>query len=310
MAPPLEPGVETPDPANHDLEQIQRWMQSVIMHPGGVVAGIDSAEARRHIDVAPADVEAVIAPSLAQSSVDRLAIYARAYYARLVECLQAEFPVMIAALGAELFDEFAIAYLQKYPSRSYTLDHLGRDFAAYLAETRRASGGESDSWLDFLADLARLEWHIAEVFDGLGVEHQPLLEVDQLLSIPPERWPAARLIAAPCLRLMRFDFPIDEYYRALRDGQETEPPEPGEMFLAITRRDYVVRHYRLTPPQHAILAGLAAGEPVGAAVMRGAELVSDAEFDSFAGDLRAWFARWAAAGFFTAVAVDSCPGKI
>lgn len=304
MTAPLEANSEKPASARHDLERIQRWMQSVIMHPGGVVAGIDSEEARSHIDVAPADVEAVIAPSQSQSSVDRLAIYARAYYARLVECLQAEFPVLIAALGEELFSEFAFAYLQKYPSRSYTLDHLGRDFAAYLVETRRESGGETDAWLDFLADLARLEWNIAEVFDGPGVENQPLLEREQLVSIPADRWPAARLRAVPCLRLLQFDFPIDAYYRALRDGQETGPPEPSETFVAITRRDYVVRHYRLTPPQHAILTGLLAGEPVAEAVMRGAELVSDAEFDAFAGDLQSWFARWSADGFFMTVEVD------
>lgn len=192
----ITPDPAKPDPVKHELVQIQRWMQSVIMHPGGVIAGLDSAESRQHIDVAPADVASVIAPSQAQSSVDRLAIYARAYYARLVECLQAEFPVMVTALGEELFNEFAFAYLQMYPSRSYTLDHLGRDFAAYLVETRRESGGETDSWLDFLADLARVEWNIAEVFDGPGVENQPLLEVDQLLSVPADRWPAARLIAA------------------------------------------------------------------------------------------------------------------
>jgi hypothetical protein len=279
-------------------------MQSVITHPGGVAAGLESEEARQHIDVAPADVETVIAPSQSQSSEDRLAIYARAYYARLLECLQAEFPVLLTALGEELFNEFAFAYLQKYPSRSYTLDHLGRDFAAYLMETRRESGGDTDAWLDFLADLASLEWNIAEVFDGPGVEGQPLLDANQLLEILPERWPAARLVAVPCLRLLRCDFPIDDYYRALRDGQEPGPPDPEEIFLAITRRDYVVRHYRITPPQHAILTGLLAGEPVEAAVMRGAELVSDDQFDAFAGDLRTWFSRWSADGFFMTVEID------
>ena len=64
-----------------------------------------------------------------QSSVDRLAIYRGPITPRLLECLQAEFPVLATALGEELFNEFAFAYLQAYPSRSYTLDHLGRDFA-------------------------------------------------------------------------------------------------------------------------------------------------------------------------------------
>jgi hypothetical protein len=56
--------------------------------------------------------------------MDRLAIYGTAYYARLLECLLEEFPVLVHALGEELFDAFAVGYLQKYPSRSYTLNDL------------------------------------------------------------------------------------------------------------------------------------------------------------------------------------------
>ena len=76
------------------LEKVQRWMQSVIMHPEGVEAGLDSETARKHINVSPEQVEQVISPSQALSSVERLAIYANAYYARLLECLGEEFPVL------------------------------------------------------------------------------------------------------------------------------------------------------------------------------------------------------------------------
>jgi hypothetical protein len=137
------------------------------------------------------------------------------------------------------------------------------------------------------------------------VENQAILAVEQLLSLPADQWPTVRLIVAPCLRLLRFEFPIDEYYRALREGQVAAPPDRADICLAINRRDYVVRHYRLTPPQHEILRALLAGEAVQTAVMRGAELVPDAAFDAFAGDLRSWFATWSAEGFFTAVEADS-----
>ena len=63
---------------SHELTQIQRWMQSVIMHPGGVLRGIQADEARAHINLQPADIESVISPSQHQNSVERLEIYARA----------------------------------------------------------------------------------------------------------------------------------------------------------------------------------------------------------------------------------------
>ena len=43
-----------------ELDQIQRWMQAVIMHPDGIADGIASATARAEIDVSADDVERVI----------------------------------------------------------------------------------------------------------------------------------------------------------------------------------------------------------------------------------------------------------
>ncbi|HEY2147291.1 MAG TPA: DNA-binding domain-containing protein, partial [Pirellulales bacterium] len=157
-------------------------MQAVIMHPDGVDAGLASEAARRHLDVAPDDVEQVVSRSLAQTSVERLSIYANAYYARLLECLGEEFPVLKQTLGEETFDAFAFDYLQRYPSQSYTLGKLGENFARYLRDTRPAANNEAQSgdasddggelpadWPDFLIELATVEWIFSQVFDGPGI---------------------------------------------------------------------------------------------------------------------------------------------
>src|SRR5260370_120642 len=125
-----------PNNSWHDLGQIQRWMQAAIMHPVGVAEGIASAEARGYIDVGPDEAETVVTRSRALSALERLTIYGYAYYARLLECLREEYPVLKHALGEEVFDAFAVGYLQQYPSRSYTLFQLGAHFPRYLAETR------------------------------------------------------------------------------------------------------------------------------------------------------------------------------
>src|SRR6516162_5491651 len=119
-----------------DLDRLQRWLQSVITHPGGVAAGVASDEARRLIDVAPADAGRVVTRSRALTALERLEIYHRAYHARLLECLREEFPVLEHALGRDVFDQFALGYLQKYPSHSYTLNQLGTCFPQFLAESR------------------------------------------------------------------------------------------------------------------------------------------------------------------------------
>ena len=125
----------------HDVDQLQRWMQTVIMNLGGAQQGVASEEARQLIGVGPEDAEQVVTRSQALTALERLDIYNRAYFARLLECLREEFPTLLHALGEEAFDDFAIAYLHRYPSRSYTLNQLGVNFPRYLAETRPEEGG-------------------------------------------------------------------------------------------------------------------------------------------------------------------------
>src|SRR5260221_14393035 len=149
MPSPMNPG--------HALGQIQRWMQATIMHPVGVAEGAASEPARSQIDVGPDGLETVVTRSRAQTALERLEVYSHAYYARLLECLREEFPVLKHALGEEVFDAFAVGYLQQYPSRSYTLFRLSENFPRYLAETRPDGNGAYADWPDFLIDLATLE---------------------------------------------------------------------------------------------------------------------------------------------------------
>jgi hypothetical protein len=289
-----------------DLRQIQRWMQSVIMHPRGVAEGAASADARAHLGVGPAGVEDIVTRSRTLSAEERLGIYHSAYHARLLECLREEFPVMVQTLGAEVFDVFAVGYLQRYPSRSYTLNRLADDFPRYLAETRPEAAeddGPFPTMPDFLIDLATLEWTIGDVFDGPGVEGERLLDAAQLLAVPAERRPDVRLRPVPCLRLLGLRHPVQEYYTAVRSDQEPAAPAPADTFLAVTRRDYVVCHYTLSPMEYETLGVLVAGETLGGAVASAAEKAG-AEHGDLAGLVRHWFEGWAARGFFRSVSLD------
>src|SRR5260370_10903967 len=207
----------TPDVPPRDLGHIQRWMQAVLMHPVGAAEGIGSSEARHCIDVGPGEAEQVITRSRALTALERLGIYGYAYYARLLECVREEFPVLMHALTQEVFDAFAVGYLQVYPSRSYTLLQLGANFPRYLAETRPEDGGGEGlpaAWPDFLIHLATLELTFNEVFDGPGAEGEHLLDADRLRTIPPERLLEARLASVPCLRLLALHYPGHQYLTA------------------------------------------------------------------------------------------------
>jgi len=283
------------------LDVVQRWFQAVVTHPEGVEGGAESEEAQRLIRLRQGELEAVIRRSKSLTAAERMAIYANAYYARLLECMEAWFPVLKSALGEEVFNSFAFEYLQRYPSKSYTLDRLGENFSRFLDETR--PDPEEGGWPDFLIDLATLEWNIHQVFDGPGVEFQPLLTAETLRSFPAERFTEARLVAVPCLRLLAFRYPVNAYYtaaRAVEEGEEVPLPDPAPELVALSRREFVVRRYPLDPPQYALLEKILEGATVGEAITAAAEM-SGLDDEALGAGLQAWFRLWTAEGFFQSI---------
>jgi len=298
------------------VNRLQRWFQAVITHADGVDSGAGSQEAQRLIRLGPGQLEGVITRSRALTAAERLAIYANAYHTRLLECLGEVFPMLKRTLGDEAFDGFAFGYLQEYPSRSYTLNELGRHFPRYLEDTRPAadctepdlsragsSAEAADEWPNFLIDLAHLEWAIYEVFDGPGVEGQALLWAGQILNLQPEQWPEARLEPVPCLQLLATRFPVNDYYTKLRKvkGNEYVPiPSSHNSFVAFSRRDFVVRRYNLSGTEFELLRAIQQGMPVGRAIEYAAQASSDS-MDQLASNLKLWFRNWTVEGFFQRV---------
>lgn len=283
--------------ASRSLKSLQEWLQSVITHPNGVSMGIESARSR--IDVAADQIESVVPSSSQLDAVSKIEVYGNAYFARLMECLGEEYPAVRTALGAETFDSFAFSYLQEFPSTSYTLADLGRNFPDFLKQTKPADAGEL-GWADFLIDLSRLEWHYSEIFNGPGTEKTPLLSPDELRSISPEKFASCRLIPAPCVRLDHFQFPVHEYATAVRKNQESPKFPPAQpSWLVMTRRNYVVRRVAVDEAEYHVLKELieTGGEPIGDVLERVA-VDWEAEMQQH---LQSWFSRWAAAGYFIAV---------
>ncbi len=292
-----EPSAEAPA-----LDVVQGWFQSVISHPDGVESGISADEAQALIGLGRDELERIVRRSRNLSASERIGIYANAYYARLLECLGECFPILRRVLGADLFEPIALEYLQRYPSKSYTLDRLGDRFAQFLEETRDPDAGAPPAWPEMLADLARFEHAIARVFDGPGSEGEPPFAIDAFQDLGAEELASARLLPAPSLRLLTFRFPLNDLYTAARRaGEEDELtyPLPGIEHVALCRRDFVVRRHPLTPFEHEVLAGIVGGGSVGAALAAAAGM---ADGEDLGPTIERSFAAWTAAGFFRGIA--------
>ncbi len=284
------------------LEQIQRWMQSVMMHGGEVSEAIGSPEATRHIEIRSVDeLPSVIAPSAALDSSSRLEIYIDAYFERLLECLGQEFQATRGALGDATFNALAFGYLQQQPSHSYTLNTLGLAFPAYLDATRLHEGAMPDgappTWGDFIVELATFERALHDVFDGSGSENCEVLDAGQLQTISHDDWGKLLLLPAPCLRLIHFQHPVHSYWQTWKDSAATSVPVPGRTYLAINRRNYRVERHELTPLQFVLLEQLLSGRTLGDAIELTLLQASKPE-PRMEDALQTWFGSWVAERFF------------
>ncbi|WP_242888505.1 HvfC/BufC N-terminal domain-containing protein [Actinomadura litoris] len=250
------------------LAGIQRWMQAAILGDG-----------------AADGVERTLTASSSLTARDRLGIYRRGYRLRLLENMRGLHPGLTRLLGEEMFDRFALDYLDARPSRTYTLTRLDEGFADHLEATRPDGAAHREEWPDLIIDMARLERIVTEVVEGPGTEGGPVLRPDDLPdALDLSQGCDLRLETAPCLRLPTFAFPVNEYLAAVRRGEDPPPPAPRPVALAVSRRDYRVTMRELDPAAHRALRALAGGAAVGAVLA-----------DPSAGALR----RWAGLGYFT-----------
>lgn len=182
------------------------------------------------------------------------------------------FPCLVGALGEDLFSEFALDYLGRHPSQSYTLETIADAFPQHLERTRPdadAAPDRRERWPDFIIDLASLELAFLKVYDGPGLEADPP-DARALRAIDAGALLATRLAPAPCLRLFAFRYPVHEYWRAARRGDQPDLPPPRACFVAMTRRDYRVVLHEVAEAQHALLRALDGRRSVGQALDQGA----------------------------------------
>src|SRR5882724_11872105 len=168
----LSPSETSPRPGSQSvaqLRQLQRMALGAIRLP---LSRRGRTRSRWHDGRTMWQVAAgFIKPNDRLTSLERLEIYNRQYWYRLLDCLWDDYPGLRAILGLKKFEKLRIAYLDRYPSKSYTLRNLGRRFVQFLQEEPGLIAPHGKLCLD----MARFEWAQVLAFDS---EARPPLGVD------------------------------------------------------------------------------------------------------------------------------------
>jgi hypothetical protein len=303
--------------SQENLKALQRLMAGLLFRPLNADWNMQAtAEDGRPADEVAA---AFIKPNRLLTSFERLEIYNRQYWFRVLDVLYEDYPGLRAVLGEAEFTRVRIDYLAKYPSNSYTLRDLGSRMEEYL----RGSAAFSDPRRDLAIDMVRLEWAHVVAFDGPSAA---ALGPDALLGCNPEE---LRLSLQPYLTLLDLHYPVDdllaqvkeENREALRkeasNAVQDRPSLPEtnsegitvdlqEVFLAVHRFDNQVYLKRLERDAFNLLDGIREGKTLGAAC---AETVAGSErpAEDWPELLKSWFEEWSQLGWFCERANSSPP---
>jgi hypothetical protein len=254
-----------------------------------------------------ADVAAeFIRPNDRLTSFERLQIYNRQYWFRVLDCLYDDYPGLRAILGERKFRKLRVAYLTRYPSRSFTLRNLGSHLTEFLLEEPGLTHPQESICLD----MARFEWAQVVAFDG---EAKKALAADDLLGKDPAK---LRLALQPYLTLLEMQYPLDDFVLAVKkrntalrseasnamDGLHKERahrrprlPKPAQVFVGVHRFDNDLYYKRLLPQQHGLLVALRDG----ATLEEACEIAFSADGDeSLAAHVSEWFQTWMELGWF------------
>jgi hypothetical protein len=145
-----------------------------------------------------------IKPNAELTSFERLEIYNRQYWFRVIAAVAEDCPALSAVLGSKKFDALILAYLKETPSTSWTLRDLSGKLPAFLEAHPEFTGRRHR----LAVEVARLGWAYVEAFDGRQLKP---LTTEDIQAIGPE----SKVSLQPHVQLLDLHYPVDELVLAV-----------------------------------------------------------------------------------------------
>ena len=287
-----------------NLLELQRRVAAVVMQPLTSQDGM--RRKTREGRSMKAEAEVLIKPNRVLSSFERLEIYNRQYWFRVLSCFAEDFPGLRSIIGSGKFERLMRAYLTDCPSLSFTLRNLGSRLEAWLRS--------NPQWIvprETLAlDMVRLEWAHIEAFDG---GYEPTLTLADIESAGLE----LPIALQPYIRLLELTYPVDDLLIEVHDEEVNSDtssnaartrqlrnrvrryaqPDPERIYLAVHRMEDSVYYKRLQLESFRMLSALGKEMTLEQALEIAFESSSMPEEERIIAVQR-WFANWAELGWF------------
>ena len=289
-----------------NLLEIQHRMLDAVMQP---LTNDEQMQPHTRDGRSMHDVAAeFIKPNDRLSSFERLEIYNRQYWFRVLDSLDEDFRGLRAIIGPRRFEALCKAYLIECPSESFTLRNLGSRLEWWL----RSHPEHLQPRAGLALDMVRLEWAEIEAFDGAA---EPALVPGDVLASDPD--PRFRL--QPYLQLLSVHYAVDDLLVAIRkDDSDSEMAsnavsergkrthlrkiarqKPQAIFLVVHRVDDSIYFKRIEPEAFKFLKALREDKSLSVAVTQAFE-GRDVQENKLLATVQGWFENWSSLGWFCA----------
>lgn len=282
----------------NSLLELQRRMAKAVMQPLTATEGMrrTTSDGRSMVT----EASEFIKPNSRLTGFERLEIYNRQYWLRILDSFAEDFPGLRAVIGHKQFNRLARKYLTDCPSQSFTLRNLGSRLLAWL----EAHTEFTEPHRNMALDMVRLEWAHIEAFDA--AERQPLTPA-QIAGLNGD----TKLSLQPYIRLLKLHYAVDDILLALKGSSSDVATlngrsrtnwlmrfgEPEKILLAVHRVECSVHYRRLEPGEFAVLTGLQRGLSISDAIEGGlADRVGEGDC---AGKVQEWFGIWSRLGWLS-----------
>lgn len=257
-----------------------------------------------------------VKPNSLLSSFERLEIYNRQYWFRVIGAVSEDYPTLNAVVGQKRFDALILAYLRANPSTSFTLRNLGGKLPTWLADHTELTGPRHK----LAVDVARLEWAYVEAFDTGSC---PPLSAAQFARLLPD----SVLSLQPHLQLLDLRYPVDEVVLAVRQSNAesgiasnavSEKRKPAmrarlptlrrsPTYLAVHRVENSVYYRRIEREAFLLLSAIRQGNSISTVIDK-AFSESDLQPREQAEKIREYFAHASELGWLVATSSVICFG--
>lgn len=286
-------------PTRLPLSKVQSLMADFVMNP--VTSTYDSAKKLSSGKSARKVAEQIIKPNTELTSFQRLEVYNRQYWFRLIDCLYDDFPGLLAILGQTRFDRLIKDYLHKHPSESFTLRDLGEHLPHFIKKNPKYTGVRSRA----ANEMAQFEWAQVIAFDSASL---PEIATKDLSQANPVK---LKLRLQPYITLLELSYPFDEFVLALRKKERTNSeasvskqkkhkagavcklPNREQTFLVDHQFDNTLYYKRLSETVR-MLQALQKGKTLNQACSDSYKYLDNAnrQNEAFLKDVSSWFENW------------------